>query len=69
MELVKYSKEADVEEDVNDFEDLVAKHVELSKNSSDWKKGGCDICRFPRTPHQRIVAKRRLCTFFFMCLV
>ena len=65
MELVKYSKEVDVEEDVNDFEDILAKQAELAKNSEDWKQGGCGICKFPRSPHQRFVQKHRLCTFGF----
>ena len=65
MEVVKYSKEVDVEEDKDDFEDLIKKQSELSKNSADWKAGGCAICKFPRTPHQRLVMKRRLCRFSF----
>ena len=63
MEVVKYPKEADVEENKDDFEDLIKKQSELPKNSSDWKAGGCAICKFPRTPHQRLVTKHRLCRF------
>ena len=65
MEVVKYSKEVDVQEDKDDFEDIIEKQALLSKNSSDWKQGGCAICRFPRTEHQRFVIKHRLCKSCF----
>ena len=66
MELVQYSKDVDVEEDKDDFEDNLPKQAEPSKNCSDWKAGGCGICKFPRTPHQRFAIKHRLCTSGFL---
>ena len=63
MESVKQSKEAGVEENREDLDNILAKQAEMAKNSDDWRQGGCEICKFPRTPHQRLVQKHRLCTF------
>ena len=35
MELVKHSKDVDVEENMEDFDDILAKQAELPKNSID----------------------------------
>ena len=60
----KYSKHIEVDDDPNDFEDIIRKQEEISKNTHDWKQGGCSICRFPRSEHHRFVQKHRLCKTF-----
>ena len=61
MEIQKYSKTVETGEDPADFVDIIDKQSEMPKNSHDWKSGGCGICRYPRSGHQRFVRKHRLC--------
>ena len=65
----KYSKTVDVEEDPNDFDDIVTKQTEISKNCADWKNEGCGICKFPRSEHQRFTQKHRLCKPILVYLI
>ena len=65
----KYSKTADVEEDPNDFDDIISKQTAISKNSDDWKNEGCGICKFPRSEHHRFAQRHRLCKPFLAYLI
>ena len=67
-DIVQYSKE-NAAEDPNDFEDILEKQKEISRNSHDWESLGCGICHFPRTEHQKLAQKHRLCKPFLAFLL
>ena len=69
MEMQKHSKTVETGEDPTDFEDILEKQAQMSKNSHDWKSGGCGICRYPRSEHQRFAQKHRLCKIILVFVV
>ena len=67
--VAKYSKDVEVYDDPIHFDDILQKQEEFSRNSHDGRSLRFAICNSPRSEHQKLVQKHRLCKPFLVLVV